>query len=133
VSFTVPTGIVAAKFALALALIAATLLATNALQVLVGVLAVSGAVAFAVRDLVARERLSADLDGVTAVRGYAGRRRLAWSEIEQIRVDSRLRLGARSELLELDAGEEIYLFSRFDLGVDPDDAARALAEVRSRR
>ena len=80
----------------------------------------------------ARERLRADRDGVVAVRGYAGHRRLTWSEIERVRVDARTRLGASTELLEIDAGEEIYLFSRHDLGVDPTDAVEALEAVRSR-
>ena len=74
--------------------------------------------------MLGRDRLRADAGGVEVVAGLAGRRRLAWSELERIRVDERTRLGVRSDLLELDAGEEIYLFSRYDLGADPQDALR---------
>ena len=107
-------------------------LASNRPQLVVSLLAALGVAAYAVRDVVARERLAADADGVRVTRGYAGHRSLAWSEIERVRVDARTRLGARSEMLEIDAGEEIFLFSRFDLGVDPEDAAAALAAVRTR-
>jgi hypothetical protein len=33
-------------------------------------------------------------------------------------------------MLELDAGEEIFLFSRYDLGVEPRDAVDLLEAVR---
>ena len=62
--------------------------------------------------------------------GYAGRRHLAWSEIERVRVDARNRLGAQHRLLEIDADPEIFLFSRYDLGMDPAEAAEALEAVR---
>ncbi len=133
VSYVVPTRVITVKFAVA------ALLAVLALAALGGrersqfaiALVVAAAVAvYAARDLIARERLRADRDGVVAVRGYAGHRHLNWSEIERVRVDARSRLGASTALLEIDAGEEIYLFSRHDLGVDPTDAAESLQAVR---
>ena len=38
--------------------------------------------------------------------------------------------GLRSELLELDAGEAIYLLSAHELGALPEDVAVALADLR---
>ncbi len=82
---------------------------------------------YAVRDLVAPHRLAADAEGVTVVTGFAGRRRLRWDQIAAVRVDQRRRLGARSEMLEIDAGDDLYLFSGYDLGVSCEEAAAALA------
>jgi hypothetical protein len=82
---------------------------------------------YAVRDLLARRRLSADAEGVTVVTGFAGRRRLGWDQIAAVRVDQRRRLGTRSELLEIDAGDHLYLLTGYDLGVPCDEAAAALA------
>ena len=83
------------------------------------------------RDLIAPIRLAADPAGVTVVVGYAGRRRLAWSQIERVRVDRRVRLGLRGNLLEVDAGDSLYLFSAYELGADPEDVLRSLLEIRS--
>ncbi len=93
--------------------------------------AIGGAVlaAYAARDLIAPRRLSADADGVTVVEGFARRRRLAWAEIERVRVDERRRLGTRSELLEIDTGETLHLFSGYDLGMPVGQAAQALAAL----
>jgi hypothetical protein len=82
---------------------------------------------YATRDLIAPRRLAADAEGVTLVSGFAGRRRLAWSDIERVRVDTRSRLGTRSELLEIDTGDRIHLFSGYDLGTPVWRAARDLA------
>ncbi len=83
-----------------------------------------------VRDLLARVRLAADADGVTVVSGFAGRLRIPWPEIERIRVDSRARYGARMELLELDTGENVHLFSKFDLGEPVVPVAEVLMRMR---
>ena len=56
---------------------------------------------YAPRDVVAPVRLSADAEGVTVVKGYAGHRRLPWSEIERLRVGSQ----RRAEFLEVDTGD----------------------------
>jgi hypothetical protein len=86
---------------------------------------------WALRDLIAPVRLAADPDGVTVVVGYAGRRRLAWSQIERVRMDRRERLGLRTRLLELDAGDSLYLFSQHDLGADPEEVLGTLLALRS--
>jgi Bacterial PH domain len=92
-----------------------------------------GLAGWALRDVVAPVRLAADPDGVTVIVGFAGRRRLAWSEIERVRVDRRHRLGVRTELLELDAGDSLHLFSRYDLGAEPADVLASLLVLRSAR
>jgi hypothetical protein len=91
---------------------------------------VLGLLGWALRDLLRPVRLAADAEGVTVVTGYASRRRLAWGQIERVRVDRRTHRGLRSEMLELDAGEAIYLFSANDLGALPEVVATALADLR---
>jgi hypothetical protein len=86
---------------------------------------------WAVRDLVAPVRLAADAAGVTVLTGFARRRHLPWDQIERVRVDVSSRRGLRSELLELDAGESIFLFSAHELGVLPEEVATALADLRT--
>ncbi|XVU25378.1 PH domain-containing protein [Actinoplanes sp. CA-054009] len=87
---------------------------------------------WALRDLIAPVRLAADPSGVTVVAGFARRRRLLWDQIERVRVDRRTHRGLRSEMLELDAGDAIYLFSTHDLGTEPEEVATALADLRVR-
>jgi hypothetical protein len=130
VSFSVPRSVMLIKFAVAALLALAALFVDNESQNVVLLVASAGMAAYAGRDLFARERLRADADEVVAVRGYSSRRVLAWSEIERIRVYATNRLGARSEMLEVDTGDEIFLFSRFDLGVEPEEALGALEAVR---
>jgi hypothetical protein len=123
--------VVIGKFAVAglLALVAG--FAPQSSQVIVGLTAALAVLAYAGRDVIARERLRADAAGIVAVRGYAGHRPLSWNEIEGLRVDSRARLGARTATLEVDAGEELYFFTRNDLGVEPDEALALLEQVRA--
>lgn len=90
-----------------------------------------GLAGWALRDVIAPVRLAADPDGVTVVVGFAGRRRLAWPDIERVRLDRRDRLGLRSELLELDAGDYLYLFGRYDLGAEPEEVLASLQALRS--
>lgn len=81
---------------------------------------------YGIRDVVAPIRLAADQDGLTVVAGYAGHRRVAWSQIERLRVDSR----RRAEFLEVDTGEALHLFSRYDLSMPPHDALNMLERIR---
>jgi hypothetical protein len=92
--------------------------------------AAAGLAIWALRDLIRPVRLTADTDGVTVVSGFAARRRLPWARIERVRVDSRTRRGLRSELLEIDAGESLHLFSAHELGTEPEEVARALNDLR---
>jgi hypothetical protein len=129
----VPGRVIVAKFALAAFVTAIALWSGDRVATAVGLVAAAGLVVYAVRDLIARDRLVADADGVTVVRGYAGRRRLAWSELERVRVDSRDRLGATTRMLEFDAGAEIYMLSQYDLGEDPRAVLARLTELRGER
>jgi hypothetical protein len=86
---------------------------------------------WAVRDLVAPVRLAADADGVTVISGFARRRHLPWAQIERVRVDVSSRRGLRSEWLEVDAGESIYLLSAHELGALPEEVVAALADLRT--
>lgn len=81
---------------------------------------------WALRDWIVPVRLTADTEGLTVIAGLARRRRLPWSQIERVRVDRRERLGLRSELLEVDAGESLFLFSAHELGAEPSEVAAAL-------
>ena len=91
----------------------------------------AGLAAWAARDLLVPVRLTAGASGVTVVVGFAGRRRLAWSQIERVRVDRRQRKGLTSEVLELDTGSALHLFSVHDLGVPPEEVADALVALRT--
>jgi hypothetical protein len=128
--FTVPTRVTLLKFGLAALLALLAWAASNRTQTQVGLLVAAAVAVYAARDLMTRQRLRADRSEVVVARGFAGRRRLSWPQIEAVRVDGRTRFGARTELLEIDAGEEIYQFSRFDLGADPTEVARALEALR---
>lgn len=86
---------------------------------------------YALRDVIAPVRLSADREGLTVVAGYAGHHRLSWDEVERVRVDERRRLGTRSNLVEIDGGEQLYLFSSYDLNAAPQDVVDALNSLRS--
>jgi len=90
-----------------------------------------GLTGWALRDLIRPIRLTADAEGLTVIAGLLRRRRLAWAEVERVRVDRRERLGLRSELLEVDAGDSLYLFSVHELGAEPAEVAAALAQLRA--
>jgi len=116
--------------ALAIVVLAAAFAGRDPVRwLLAAVLAVTLA-GWALRDLVAPVRLAADGAGVTVISGFARRRHLPWARIERVRVDHSTRRGLRTELLELDAGESIYLFSAHELGAMPEDVAVALADLR---
>lgn len=99
-------------------------------RVVVAVLAAVVLGIYALRDVVAPVRLAADPDGITIVTGFAGRRTLPWNAIERIRVDERRRLGTRSQLLEIDAGESLHLFSAYELNAPVEDVVETLNSIR---
>ena len=73
---------------------------------------------YVVTDLVFWPRLSADAAGLVVWSPLA-RVRLRWDEVDAVRADVRERLGLRSVTLEIDAGENLIVFSRRALGADP--------------
>lgn len=132
-TWRVPPKVPVAKLVAAVAILAAGLVFADG-DVIRLILAAATAAAlggWAARDLIAPVRLAADQAGVTVVAGFAGRRRLAWSQIERVRVDARPRFGIRSAMLEIDAGESLHLFSEYDLGAPPEEVAAALERLRS--
>ena len=86
--------------------------------------------ALAVRDVVARPRLSAGPDGVD-VRALIGGRHLPWRGL-RVEVRETRRFGLRGRTLELDTGGGPdddgvpVVLARRDLGADPAEVARAL-------
>jgi hypothetical protein len=93
------------------------------------VLAVPAAVLVGVmglRDVLVPVRLSADESGITVVHGFAARRHVPWEAIEEVKVDVRRRYGLRSEMLEIDTGDHLHIFSAHELGASPTEVAAAL-------
>ncbi|MEQ4719428.1 PH domain-containing protein [Nonomuraea sp. B19D2] len=78
------------------------------------------------RDLLVPVRLAADESGITVVHGFAGKRHVPWEAIWEIKVDVRRRWGLRSEMLEIDTGDNLHIFSSHELGTSPTEVAAAL-------
>jgi hypothetical protein len=115
--------------AVLLAVVAATFGAEPERLLLVGV-AVLALAAWGLRDVLAPVRLAADEDAVTVVTGYARRRRIPWADVERVRVGEHRSLGLRTQILEIDTGETLHLFSRHDLGAPCEDVEQALTALR---
>jgi hypothetical protein len=120
------------KIVAALVLAAVTVLSLGDPRgaILAGAATVALAV-LALRDILAPVRLTADGEGLVVVKGFAGSERLPWSTIERVRVDTQTRFTSRTELLEIDTGEGIFLLSRFDLGVPCQEVADRLLSFRT--
>ncbi|MEU4366948.1 PH domain-containing protein [Micromonospora chersina] len=129
----VPQVLPAVKALGALALVALGLLfaGEDRVQLVLAGLAAAGLLVWALRDLVAPVRLAADPEGITVVQGFARRRRLPWAAVESIRVERRSRRGITAETLEIDAGESLHLFGRYDLDAPPEEVAAALETART--
>ncbi|MEV1175339.1 PH domain-containing protein [Nonomuraea sp. NPDC049784] len=78
------------------------------------------------RDLIVPVRLAADESGITVVHGFAGKRHVPWEAIWDVKVDVRRRWGLRSEILEIDTGDHLHIFSPHELGAPPTEVAAAL-------
>ncbi|MEN3309876.1 MAG: hypothetical protein V7603_6078 [Micromonosporaceae bacterium] len=109
---------------------AAVLLRGDPLGLALCALAAAALLVYTARDVLAPVRLAADAEGVTVVAGFARRVRLRWDQIDRVRVDRRRRLGTVAELLEIDAGDTLHLFSSYDLGVAPHEVEQTLRTVR---
>jgi len=131
-SWRVPAKVPVVKLVVAVAVLAIGLLFADGdvVRLVLAAVAAAALTLWAARDLIAPVRLAADPTGVTLVAGFAGRRHLAWSQIEGVRVDARPRMGIRTETLEIDAGDSLHLFSEYDLGAPPADVAAALEPLR---
>jgi hypothetical protein len=111
-------------------LVAAVVFGSDPVGVAIAVIAAAALGGYALRDLLAPVRLAADPTGVTVVSGFAGHRHLAWGEIERIRVHERRRFGARNQLLEIDTGDSLHLFSGYELSAPCADVAARLERLR---
>ena len=131
-SWRVPRPIIAVKLAgtAAFALVALWF-SHDPSRLVVAALAALIVGAYAVRDLLSPVTLAIYGDGVIVRRGFFGQRRILWGQIERIRVDSRRRLAGRSNLLEIDIGETIFFFSRYEIGAEPADVVDELKAARA--
>ncbi|MGH3737325.1 MAG: PH domain-containing protein [Micromonosporaceae bacterium] len=133
-SWRVPGGLVILKVIATIGFgVAALWLASDPPGLALAVVATIAIGLYALRDLLAPVRLTADAEGVTVVTGYAGRRTIPWRDVERIRVDERGRLLNRSALLEIDTGESLHFFGTSELGQPVADVAEALRHLRTGR
>ena len=100
-------------------------------QWVIAITSAAGLTGWAVRDLIAPVRLSADTSGIIMVVGFAGRRHVAWPRVERVRVDRRERMGLGNQMLEIDTGDSLHLFSVHELGAEPEEVAEALNALRA--
>jgi hypothetical protein len=84
---------------------------------------------YAGSDLIFSPRLVATAEGVV-VRSPLLRARLPWSDIEDVRAETRIRRGLRSTTLEIDAGAVLAVFSQRALGADPRQVAAIVRAFR---
>ncbi|MEU3457123.1 PH domain-containing protein [Micromonospora sp. NPDC006766] len=129
----VPAVLPVAKLVGAVVLVGLALLFADGDRVQLGLagLAAAGLAGWALRDLVAPVRLTMDAEGIAVRAGFAGWRRLPWPAVEVIRLERRTRRGLTAETLEIDAGESLHLFGRYDLDAPLDEVAEALREART--
>lgn len=129
----VPAVLPVAKLVGAAVLVALGLLFADGdrVQLVLAGLAAAVLVGWGLRDLVAPVRLAVDAEGITVREGFAGRRRLPWPAVEAVRLERRSRRGLTAETLEIDAGESLHLFGRYDLDAPLDEVAEALREARA--
>jgi hypothetical protein len=99
--------------------------------IVVGLAAVLLAV-LGVRDLIAPVRLAVNPEGVIVATGFNSRREIPWTDVAKIRVDARRGLMLRSQVLELDTGDNLYFFSSFDLGAPCEEVAERLKLLSAR-
>ncbi|MEV6691420.1 PH domain-containing protein [Micromonospora sp. NPDC051196] len=100
------------------------------LRPVLGALGAALLAGWGIRDVIAPVRLAVDPNGITVPAGWTGRRHLPWSAVETIRVQRRPGRGFAGPALEIDTSDSLHLFSRLDLGADPEDVADALAAAR---
>ncbi|GLY67591.1 PH domain-containing protein [Amycolatopsis taiwanensis] len=97
-------------------------------QVLFGVAAFALAAASAHGTLF-RPRLAADRQGIR-IRRTLGQVRLAWPET-RTRLTTTRRLGRDSVTLEIESGDQLFVFGWLELGADPREVLDVLSALRS--
>ena len=86
---------------------------------------------YTVSDLVFWPRLVASADGIE-LRSPTGTRQYPWAVVAAVRADTRQRLGLRSVTLEVDAADELHVFSKRALGADPEEVAALVTAMDPR-
>lgn len=124
-----PTRFPLIELAGVLALVGAGVVVDDTARRVAALAAAAGALLWVIRDAAGRVRLRAGADGVGVRTGYLGWTELAWPEIESLGIDDRTRRGLRSRLLEVDAGERLFLLSAKDLGADVGDVLAQLHAI----
>jgi hypothetical protein len=130
-SWRVNGRLTVAKFVAAAAfLVVAVAFLGDPVGMTVALVAALALVGFATRDLLAPVRLAADRAGVTVVTGFNGRRQVPWARVERVRLDERRRFGVRSQLVEIDTGDTLHLFSGYELSASCEDVVEQLEALR---
>lgn len=86
-------------------------------------------VAYVIADVAFSPRLVVSGEGVV-IRSPLTRATLTWGEVDDVRAESRTRLGLRSTTLEIDAGPVLAVLSRRALGADPAEVADLIRAFR---
>jgi hypothetical protein len=86
-------------------------------------------VAYVIADVAFSPRLVVSGEGVV-IRSPLTRATLTWGEVDDVRAESRSRLGLRSTTLEIDAGPVLAVLSRRALGADPAEVADLVRAFR---
>jgi hypothetical protein len=86
-------------------------------------------VAYVIADVAFSPRLVVSGEGVV-IRSPLTRATLTWGEVDDVRAESRTRLGLRSTTLEIDAGPVLAVLSRRALGADPAEVADLVRAFR---
>lgn len=78
-----------------------------------------------------RDRLRASTTGLV-IGTIKGKRTVSWAQVRRVEVVSSKRLGSTNHSLEIDLdNDDLLVFSRIDLGVDPTEVAEALTRLRT--
>ncbi|WP_020663550.1 PH domain-containing protein [Amycolatopsis benzoatilytica] len=93
-------------------------------------LATLAAGAFAGHWTLVRPRLAADETGVR-IRTLGGAHRFSWTGTI-VRLRSTRRLGREGVTLEVERGDQLFIFGQTDLGADPRDVLDVLTAMRDR-
>ena len=94
----------------------------------VAMLAIGG---FAVHWSLVRPRLAVDAEGLVT-RTLGGTHRLPWAETST-KLRTTRRMGRDGVTLELEHGDQLYVFGRLELGEDPRDVMDVLSALRGTR
>ncbi|TDB98932.1 PH domain-containing protein [Micromonospora fluostatini] len=92
----------------------------------------AGLLGWAAPDLLVPVRLAVDPDGIVVQRRFGGWIRLPWAAIETIDLDRRSRRGLATELVEIDAGDSLHLFGRYDVDAPLDEVVEELRAAWAR-